>query len=85
MISLWYHGCKTEEERANRKDLVHSSTPVLDVLEAVLEKRRRELLSMREDDYNVTGWAYLAAHRNGRLEELDRLIHLLNNGDRQDD
>lgn len=73
----WYSGCDNEKDRATRKGLVLSSTPILEVLKAMLERRKEEVQKVRDEDYNVAGWPYLQAHRNGKMEELDRLINLL--------
>lgn len=73
----WYHRCKGRDEEQTRKNLVESSTPILAVLKSLVDQRKLELLSTRETDYDVPGWPYLQAHRNGRLEELDRLSNLL--------
>lgn len=77
MISTeWYHGCSTQEERDTRKGLAESSSPILEVLITLLE-RRKKALDTKGNDYDVAAWAFLQAHRNGQQEELDRLINLL--------
>ena len=73
----WYRGCNSDDARKTRKGLVSSSPPVREVLEDIANSRRDDLLRLREADYNAGSWAYLQAHRNGRLEELDRLLELL--------
>ena len=72
----WYVGCATEEQRQRRKEIVLSSRSVLEVLKTYLEHRKNGL-SVKEEDYNVASWAYLQAHRNGKTEELDRLIKFI--------
>jgi hypothetical protein len=73
----WYVGCSTEADRAKRRALVETSEPLLDVLSKVISNRRKTIENVRETDYDIGGWAYLQAHRNGRLEELDRLETLV--------
>lgn len=73
----WYFRCGNDAERANRKGLVDSSTPVLALLKDMASKRKEDLQNVRESDYDTGEWAYLQAHRNGRIEELDRLIKLI--------
>ena len=77
LSSEWYRGCETDEARRSRKGLVAASTPVLDVLYALVEGRKAELLGVREQDYDAAAWSHKQAHRNGRIEELDRLSTLL--------
>ena len=72
----WYFGCKNKEERDARKGLVDSAAPALDVLRQIVEQRR-ETYAMKSSDYDVVAWPYYQAHRNGQMEELDRLIKLI--------
>jgi len=72
----WFFGCKDKEQRDARKGLVDSAAPVLDVLVKMLEQRR-ETYAMKASDYDVAAWPYYQAHRNGQMEELDRLIKLI--------
>lgn len=72
----WFFGCSTEEERSRRREIVLSSYSILKVLKEYLENKKNTL-SMREEDYDVAAWAFLQAHRNGRIDELDRLIKLI--------
>lgn len=76
MAVEWYFGCANETDRERRRDVVLSSYSILKVLKEYLENKK-ETLSMREEDYDVAAWAFLQAHRNGRVEELDRLIKLI--------
>lgn len=72
----WYFGCANEDDRERRRDVVLSSYSILKVLKEYLTNKK-DTLSMREEDYDVAAWAYLQAHRNGRIDELDRLIKLI--------
>ncbi len=73
----WYLGCSNEQERKARKGLLVGSSLGFDVLLALLDRERFDLLAVREGDYNDSAWAYKQAHLNGRLEELDRLSTLV--------
>jgi hypothetical protein len=73
----WYAGCSTDREREARYALLTGSSPAFDVLLALLEKEKLDLLTVRDSDYSDSAWACKQAHRNGRLDELDRLVGLL--------
>jgi len=73
----WYRNCKNDEDRRKRKSVVLGASDTLEVLQELTEARKAELSVAREPDYNNSAWAYWQAHRNGRLEELDRLLQLL--------
>lgn len=73
----WLLGCSTHKEREERKALIKGGTVVLDILKKIVEKERIAVQSTRESDYADSAWAYKQAHLNGRIEELDRLHHLI--------
>lgn len=77
LVVQWLTGCQTEKERDARRSLLLGADPAFRVLLAIIEQGREDLLACREADYNDSAWACKQAHRNGRLEELDRLSYLL--------
>lgn len=77
MSVQWLHGCSTVKEREDRKNLIQGSSVAFEVLLKIVDREREEVLAAREADYNDSSWAFKQAHLNGRIEELDRLHHLL--------
>ena len=73
----WYLGCSTAKEREDRASLLKGSSVALDVVKAIVDKERLDLLGVREADYNDSAWGFKQAHLNGRIDELDRLSNLL--------
>lgn len=76
MNSDWFRGVKDREER---KKLVISSRPILDVLKNILECRLEDLQRTRRDPkhFESPSWAMLQADFNARERELEYLLTLL--------
>ncbi len=74
----WFHGLK-EEEKRERKELVLSARPTLDVLRGILVKRLKELdvLETSKESYDSPSWALQQADLIGSKRELKRMIDLL--------
>lgn len=72
----WIKDIKDPVERENFKKLLYSNEKVLDKLSKILYNYIRES-ETATNDYDSPSWAYKAAHHNGRVESLKRVMKLL--------
>jgi hypothetical protein len=77
-VEWWKYDC-TQEERDERKALVRSAKPTLDVLRKMLEKRLEDIHSRRLSNslYDSPNWPYMQADLLGSERVLTELVELL--------
>lgn len=73
--AVWYNGLP-EASKQELKRLLTESGPVFDALRNMLKKMYAEAQSVASD-YENPNWAYLQAHKNGRMQVLQDLHRLL--------
>ena len=79
MKTLWLKGAKTPEAKKERKAIIIGAREGFDVLKEVLqyELSLLEDNSLKQEDYNVSNWAYLQADINGSKRTYKKIIDLL--------
>ncbi len=72
----WLSDYKPGEKEKKEDELRHymNSWPFIRLIE-ILNKEKKELT--RSTDYTNPSWAYQQAHNNGRLQQIDNVLHLL--------
>jgi hypothetical protein len=73
----WYRQDKSQEERDATTQAVASAKGILDMLLARALARKAEVANTSQADYTSPSWSHLQAHKNGRLEELDYFIKMI--------
>lgn len=73
----WLRKSTTPEERDSTTSMVRTAKPTLDVLLEIIKTRRQAIERSTEADYVNASWPYLQAHKNGRCQELDYIISLI--------
>lgn len=78
MNSDWYKGCPHDQKK-ERKELVMSAKPTLEVLRNILiEKlKEEEAKSVAKDAYESPSWPYYQADHLGTVRTYKALISLL--------
>ena len=86
MKTEWFRGLTTDEAKQERRELVKSARPTLEVLKGLLEKRLKDKADKQSSEalYLNPNWAYLQADSTGAMRELKTLIDLLTIEDRND-
>jgi len=74
--SEWFSECDTQEEKDKLREYIQNSTPLLDHLKAMIQKRYDAAMQISSNEYNE-GWQYKQADRNGRLRTLEEIYKLL--------
>ena len=74
--SLWLSNLRDEERKKKEIELKHYlvSWPFLRLKEILLEEKRKVT---RQSDYSSPSWAYQQAHNNGKLQQIEEIIMLL--------
>lgn len=70
----WYLGSKDHKKTS---DLLTASTPTLQLIDLLLERKIKDSLTVNGSDYEIPSWAYKQAHLNGRVEALKELQRLI--------
>lgn len=73
----WFRQTSDPDDRKTREQAIRQAGPILEILKDLLTNRLRGVSQMREAAYDNPSWAYLQAHRNGRIEDLEYVIKLL--------
>lgn len=73
----WFTDCTTKEEQDSRRAQITNSSLTLQILRDILENHRTQLDKKKAVDYDTPSWQYRLAHDNGRKEEIDNLLKLL--------
>lgn len=73
----WFADCSTPEEQQLRRDQIKNAGATLQILRDILENNRTKLDGGKAVDYENPAWQYKLAHENGRKEEIDNLLKLL--------
>jgi len=73
----WFRQISDPDDRVAREQAIRQAGPILEILKDLLTNRLRTASQMREASYEHPSWAYLQAHRNGRIEDLEYVIKLL--------
>jgi hypothetical protein len=79
MKTVWLKDCKTDAEKAERKEMIRSAAPTLKVLKNILENMmaEQEAQAMKKDSYEKASWAYLQADHLGAMRTLKTINDLL--------
>lgn len=85
MKTDWYRRL-TGTTREERKEMVLSATPTLELLKEILELKRADLEEAQKGIalYESPQWAYLQADHLGAIRSLDYVIDLLTLKDRNE-
>lgn len=83
MNNEWLKDCKTEEAKDDRRKMVRSATPTLNVLKMIVERylRDEEQKRLSKAAYESPSWAYLQADANGAVRILKLIQTLLDQED----
>lgn len=81
---LWTKHLRDKEEIKRLTEFVLSSTPVLDTLAGILERKMQENEVFKKEDYKDPSWAYACADRNGYVRALTEIVTLLRGIDHDD-
>lgn len=73
----WIKKEKSEEGRKRIEGILRNSVSALTLVYSLLEEKEKELSSPKTSDYENPSWAFLQAHKNGKLEQLAELKQLL--------
>ena len=73
----WFTGCTDETEKEARLLEIMQARNGLEVLYELLKRRKEKLDRPTRDEYDTPAWQYRLAHDNGRLEEDNYLLSLL--------
>lgn len=80
MKAEWFGTMKGEEKENFRLSILNSEK-VLDKLREIVYNRLKDRRNVTTSSYANSAWCYEQAHRNGAVEELERIIGLLNISD----
>lgn len=70
----WFYGSKDHKKTG---ELLKASTPTLELIDNLLERKIKDSLVVNGSDYETPSWAYKQAHLNGRTEALKELQRLV--------
>jgi hypothetical protein len=73
----WFLGCRTEEDKESRRQLIYNNKPALDILLKICYNSIRELESSSED-FSNSNWAIQEAARAGERKALKQIIKMCN-------
>jgi hypothetical protein len=73
----WYKDCVTVTEKDDREKQILSASTALVLLKEILRDEKDKLATPKLTDYEVPHWQYKLAHVNGQIEQIDRLLKLL--------
>lgn len=73
----WIKKEKTPEGKKKVEGVLRNSVLALSIVYKLLEDKEKDLNSVKASDYENPSWAYLQAHKNGKLEQLQELKRLL--------
>jgi hypothetical protein len=73
----WFRKISNQEDKKATEQAIRQAGGVLEILKDLLETRLRSISKTNEDDYDSPSWAYLQAHKNGRIQDLEYVIRLL--------
>lgn len=79
MLTEWFRGLKTPQEKDERRELVKAHAPVLEVLKEILEKQLADKLKVQQSKtaYGSPAWPYEQADSNGEQRALTSVVQLL--------
>lgn len=86
MRTEWYKGCVNDIEKQERKALVKSAKPTLDVLKKVLtdKLKEKESIAISATSYDSPSWPYLQADKTGEMRVLKDVLEILNISDQEE-
>lgn len=75
----WYKGCKSEDDKKARRDMIRAAAPTLKVLKEILQDRKKEAqdASLKKLAYENPSWPYLQADSVGTVRTLEYVLSLL--------
>lgn len=79
----WFKFAKDPDEKEKIKANFEAARPAFEILANILAARKAGMPLPSEEDYKTASWDNLQAHRNGRNEELNWLVKLINPRDRE--
>lgn len=83
LATEWLRNAKTKEDKEKIYANVEAAQPALKLLINIILSRKAGMPLPKEDDYNSNSWAHLQAHRNGRIQECEWLLKLIQLNDRE--
>lgn len=74
--TLWLSNLKQEDKGKREAELKHYllSWPFVRLKEILVQEKRK---IVRNHDYSSPSWAYQQAHNNGKLQQIDEILQLL--------
>lgn len=75
----WFKDCKNEDEKQERREVVLSAGPILEVLRMILARRLADKTEDRKKRkmYDNPNWALVQADLTGAERELEELLDLM--------
>lgn len=86
MRTEWTRDCPDDATKQERRDMVKSARPTLDVLRKILRTKleEQEAAAFATSAYDSPSWPYLQADKNGRMALLKDLIDLVDVSDQEE-
>lgn len=86
MRTEWYKGCINDVEKQERKELVKSAKPTLDVLRKILSDKlkEKEMVALSTATYDSPSWPFLQADKAGEMRVLKDTLDILNISDQEE-
>jgi len=82
--SLWVSHLKDSKEREDFTNKLLGSRFLLDKLSEIVYNIVKMESRPSTKDYDSPSWAYLQAHRNGRLEAFEEILKLISISDKEE-
>lgn len=75
----WVRDAKTEDQKKDFEQYLRNNTRLFDKLNAIMDEWEDALDKQErsKDQYDVTNWQALQAHRNGNVEIIQKLRDLI--------
>lgn len=86
MRSDWFKGCKDDAAKDERRELVKTATPTLNVLRNILQDKLEEAQATQvgEGLYSSPSWPYVQADKNAQIRVYKDLIKLVEVSDKEE-
>jgi hypothetical protein len=77
LSSVWFQGCKTDEDKDKIKALLLNDHFVLDKLSKIVYNMVIKNTKATKQDYTDASWAFKQAHVNGELDALRKILSII--------
>jgi hypothetical protein len=86
MRTEWYRGCTNDAEKQERKEMVMSAKPTLDILHRMVKTKlaEKEMVANSAALYDSPSWPYLQADKTGEMRVLKDMLEILNISDQEE-